>query len=107
MSKDVREADISYPADREHLVWGPDRVLENEGDYGFHYVPYNFDSSPEADFYEKVLRELNLTPADVQDIYFTGAITDPRKTDLTFAYPKSDRSEGRYTPDVVEDRARV
>ena len=47
------------------------------------------------------LRELNLTPADVQDVYFTGAITDPRKTDLSFAYPKGNGSEGRYTPDFV------
>lgn len=97
----VRQAEISYPADREHLVWGLSRVDENAGDYGFHYVPYNFDSTPEADFYEKILRELNLTPADVQDVYFTGAITDPRKTDLSFAYAKGDGSEGRYTPDFV------
>jgi len=99
--EEVREADISYPADREHLIWGLDRVRENTGGYGFHYVPYNFDSTPEADFYEKILLELNLTPADVQDVYFTGAITDPRKTDLSFAYAKPDGSDGRYTPDFV------
>lgn len=97
----VRQADISYPIDREDLVWGLDRIRDNPGDYGFHYVPYNFDSTPEADFYEKVLARLNLRPAEVQDVYFTGAITDPRKTDLSFAYAKEGGAEGRYTPDFV------
>ncbi len=97
----VRQAEIRYPADRGHLVWGADRVQDNAGDYGFHYVPYNFDSTPEADFYEKVLRELNLRADAVEDVYFTGAITDPRKTDLSFAYGKEDGTEGRYTPDFV------
>lgn len=97
----VRQADISYPADRAHLVFGPDRLVgENPAGYGFHYTPYNFDSSPEADFYEKALRVLNLHPDEVREIFFTGAITDPKKTDLAFVY----RREGRdhhYTPDFV------
>lgn len=63
-------------------------------------MPYNFDSRPEADFYEQILRALNLTPDDVQDVYFTGAITDPRRTDLSFAYLRDGR-EHRYTPDFV------
>jgi len=62
-------------------------------------VAYNVDSTPQADFHERVLRELNVAPAGVQDVHFSGAITDPRKTDLSFAYPKRDGSEGRYTPD--------
>ena len=33
-------------------------------------------------------------------IYFTGAITDPKKTDLTFAY-ELDGRQHRYTPDFV------
>jgi hypothetical protein len=98
---EVYESEIRYPADRGHLVWGPERIRENAGDYGFHYVPYNFDSGPEADFYEKVLRELNLRREDVQDVYFTGAITDPRKTDLSFTYAKPNGTEARYTPDFV------
>jgi hypothetical protein len=97
---DVRQATISYQMDRAGLVWDTDRVGENPGDYGFHYVPYNFDSTPEADFYERILAQLNLRPDEVQDIYFTGAITDPRKTDLSFPYPKGDR-DARYTPDFV------
>lgn len=96
----VRQAEISYPADRAALVWPLDRVSDNVGDYGFHYTPYNFDSTPEADFYERVLHQLNLDRTEVQDVYFTGAITDPNKTDLSFAYMRDGR-EHRYTPDFV------
>ncbi len=98
---DMLSATISYPVDREGLVWDVDRVGENAGDYGFHYEPYNFDSTPEADFYERVLRQLNLHRDDVQDVYFTGAITDPSKTDLSFSYQGLDGREHRYTPDFV------
>lgn len=96
----VRQAEISYPADKAHLIWPVERVTENPGDYGFHYSPYNFDSSPEADFYERVLRTLNLRPDEVRDVYFTGAITDPKKTDLVFAYQRDGRTHA-YTPDFV------
>lgn len=97
----VRQAEISYPADKAHLIWPVDRVTaENPGDYGFHYSPYNFDSRPEADFYERTLRALNLTADEVQDVYFTGAITDPKKTDLVFAYQRDGRTRS-YTPDFV------
>jgi hypothetical protein len=97
----VRQADIAYPADRAHLVFGPERLAgENPAGYGFHYSPYNFDSGPEVDFYEKVLRVLNIHPDDVRDIYFTGAITDPKKTDLSFVYRREGRDH-RYTPDFV------
>lgn len=83
----IHQAEIHYPTDRAHLVWPIDRTArENPAEYGYHYTPYTFDSGPEAAFYEQVLRELNLNPDDVQDVYFTGAITDPRRTDLTFAY---------------------
>lgn len=89
------------PADRKRHVWSPDRIAENPGGYGFHYVPYNFDSSPESDFFEKVLRELNLAREDVRDLYFTGAITDPKKTDLAFEYLGTDGRTHRYTPDFA------
>lgn len=98
---DVRQAEISYPADRAALVWPVDRVSDNIGGFGFHYTPYNFDSTPEADFYERVLRALNLEPHEVHDVYFTGAITDPSRTDLSFAYAGRDGREHRYTPDFV------
>ena len=96
-----RQAAISYPADRERLIWPPERIAENPGGYGFHYVPYNFDSGPESDFFEKVLRDLNLARDDVSDIYFTGAITDPKKTDLGFEYAGADGRTHRYTPDFA------
>ena len=97
----VHQAEISYPADRAHLVFGPEHLAgENPAGYGFHYTPYNFDSSPEADFYEKVLRALNLHPDEVREIFFTGAITDPKKTDLGFTYRRDGRDH-RYTPDFV------
>jgi len=98
----VRATEVSYPTDKSHLVFGPDtKVSENVGDYGFHYEPYNFDSRPEADFFEKVLRLLNLSTDEVQEVYFTGAITDPAKTDLVFAYRDADGRIRHYTPDFV------
>lgn len=97
----VHQAEISYPADRAHLVFGPDHLAgENAAGYGFHYSPYNFDSTPEVDYYQKVLRALNLHPDDVREVFFTGAITDPRKTDLAFTYQRDGRDH-RYTPDFV------
>ncbi|MEX2546730.1 MAG: DEAD/DEAH box helicase family protein [Chloroflexota bacterium] len=97
----VRVADISYPIDKQHLVIGPEQIADNAASYGFHYAPYNFDSNPEADFFEKVLRLLNMRPADVQDVFFTGAVTDPAKTDLTFAYRDAEGRIRHYTPDFV------
>ena len=78
----AKKPEIRYPTDRADLVWPVERTARENADYGYHYTPYNFDSRPESDFYEKVLRELNLEAAEVQDVYFTGAITDPRRTDL-------------------------
>lgn len=83
------------------MVFGPERLVsENPAGYGFHYSPYNFDSRPEADYYEKVLRALNVNPDEVRDLFFTGAITDPKKTDLSFVYRRDGRDH-RYTPDFV------
>jgi len=96
-----RQATISYPADRAGLVWPPDRIAENRADYGFHYAPYNFDSGPEAELFESLLAALNLDPASVRDVYFTGAITDPKKTDLSFSYVAPDGTSHRYTPDFL------
>lgn len=97
----VRQAEINYPVEKGHLVFGPERVAENPGDYGFHYTPYNFDSGSEARFFDEVLRLLNLEREEVQDVYFTGAVTDPRKTDLVFAYRSEDGRVRHYTPDFV------
>jgi len=69
--------------------------------FGFHYSPYNFDSGPEKDFFESVLRELNENKDDIEDIYFTGAIDDPNKTDFFFEYKDKKGSWHNYTPDFL------
>ena len=69
--------------------------------FGFHYDPYNFDSGEERDFFERILHELGENPDDVEDIYYTGAINDPAKTDFIFEY-KDDKGEWHsYTPDFL------
>jgi len=48
-----------------------------------------------------MLAELNVRPDEVEDIYFTGALTDPAKTDFFVEY-KDDKGKWRkYTPDFV------
>jgi len=69
--------------------------------FGFHYSPYNFDSKPEKDFFESVLRELDEDKDDIEDIYFTGAIDDPNKTDFFFEYKDKKGSWHNYTPDFL------
>ena len=95
------EAEISYPVDKSDLVFGPEQLSENPGHYGFHYMPYNFDSHPEASYFHQVLRVLNRSRSDVTDVYFIGALTDPEKTDLTFDYLRLDGRPARYTPDFL------
>lgn len=95
-------ADISYPADRADIVVGPDRLLrENAAGYGFHYTPYNFDTHPEAAYFEQLIRVLNRDGARVTDVYFTGGLTSGAKTDLRFEYRRRDGRIGEYTPDFV------
>jgi hypothetical protein len=69
--------------------------------FGFHYSPYNFDSLPEKEFFENIIRELNEDPDDVEDIYFTGAISDPNKTDFFFEYKDKNGKWHTYTPDFL------
>lgn len=99
---EVYTAEITYPVDRERLLLNAGKVLrENPAGFGFHYDPYNFDSMPEMDYFHQVLRELNLHPAEVEDIYFTGGLTDPAKTDFHVEYRGEDGRWHRYTPDFV------
>lgn len=102
---EVYTAEIRYPIDREKLLahyaeWqarhdGKSAVL------GFHYTPYNFDSNPELSFFEMLFEHLGLNPQNVEDIYFTGAITDPRKSDFFVDYRGEDDRWHRYTPDFI------
>ena len=73
----------------------------NNSQYGFHYEPYNFDSNPENDFFEKLLNITNSKAKDVEDIYFTGGLTTPDKTDLHFQYKGKDGKYHQYYPDFL------
>jgi hypothetical protein len=99
---EVYTAEISYPIDRQRLLlsWEEMRTT-NQGDFGFHYDPYNFDSNPEKSFFEQMLAHLNLNPDDVEDIYFTGALTTPDKTEFWVDYKGLDDRWHRYTPDFI------
>jgi len=102
----IHTAEILYHKDKEHLLLKYERFKEQNQEWyqlelGFHYSPYNFDSTPEKDFFEQLLFMLNENPADVEDIYFTGAITDPNKTDFIFEYKGKDGRWHNYTPDFL------
>jgi len=102
----IYTTEIVYHKDKENLILKYERFKEqNKGwyrlEFGFHYSPYNFDSNPEKDFFEQLLIMLNENPADVEDIYFTGAITDPNKTDFIFEYKGKDGRWHNYTPDFL------
>jgi len=94
-------AEISYPIDREHLLTHYKEWQKRAGDFGFHYTPYNFDSRPEQNFFENVLSLLKLNPQEVEDVYFTGALTDPKKTDFFIEYRGMDGRMHNYTPDFI------
>ncbi|MGE0192471.1 MAG: DEAD/DEAH box helicase family protein [Planctomycetota bacterium] len=98
---EVYTAEIVYPKDREELILACDQVRENPAGYGFHYDPYNFDSRPERAFFEALLAHLNVQPAEVEDVIYTGAITDPDKTDFFVEYRDEKGRMRRYTPDFV------
>jgi hypothetical protein len=44
---------------------------------------------------------LNQKPDEVEDIYFTGALTEPKKTDFFIEYRGVDGRMHNYTPDFV------
>ena len=94
-------AEISYPIDRQDLLTRWDEWKSEAGKFGFHYDPYNFDSAPERSFFSQLLEALQLNPDQVEDVYFTGALTDPQKTDFFVEYKGDDKNWHRYTPDFV------
>jgi len=98
---EVYTADITYHKDKEYLIARLSHWKDKAGSYGFHYDPYNFDSKPEENFFEQILNYLNLKPREVEDIFFTGAITDPAKTDFFVEYKDDKGKMRRYTPDFV------
>ena len=98
---EVYTAEISYPVDREGLLAHWEEWKPKSGEFGFHYTPYNFDSKPEQYFFEQILNQINTNLDEIEDIYFTGALTDPKKTEFYVEYKGEDGSWHRYTPDFV------
>lgn len=102
----IYTTEIVYHKDKEDLLLKYEQFkIQNQNwynlDFGFHYTPYNFDSKPEKNFFIQILSMLNENPDDVEDIYFTGAITDPNKTDFIFEYKGKDGRWHNYTPDFL------
>jgi hypothetical protein len=102
---EVYTSEIRYPVQREKLLahfqeWHT-RYGGTSATFGFHYTPYNFDSNPELSFFEQLFEYIGLHPEHVEDIYFTGAITDPQKTDFYVEYLGEDARWHRYTPDFI------
>ncbi len=99
--------EIQYRADKENLlsryeIWHKmNKPKQEQFDFGFHYSPYNFDSNPEQDFFRRMLDSLEENPADVEDIYFTGAMDDPEKTDFLFEYQDKMGKSHNYAPDFL------
>ena len=75
--------------------------VDDKHDVSFHYTPYNFDSNPELNFFEKILATLDIAVEDVEVFLFTGGLTDTKKTDFHFEYKGADGNYHRYFPDFV------
>lgn len=102
----IYTTEIIYHREKENYFLRYEEFkMQNENWYrnelGFHYSPYKFDSNPEKDFFVQVLLMLNENPADVEDIYYTGAINDINKTDFIFEYKGKDGRWHNYTPDFL------
>lgn len=98
----IYTAEIVYPKDREALLLSWEQMQRtNRPGFGFHFSPYNFDSNPEKYFFEQLLTQINLHPSDVEDIYFTGALTDANKTDFLVSYKDAHGKPHNYAPDFI------
>lgn len=100
--KTIYTTEIIYHKDKEDLLLKyEDFKNKNRCDISFHYSPYKMDSHPEKDFFERILDAVNEDPDDIDDIYFMGAITDPKKTDFLFEYKDKNEKWRNYTPDFL------
>ncbi len=86
---------------RDHQLFFGEENLEDTRDISFHYAPYNFDTRPEREFFERILATLNMSVDDIEIFLFTGGLTDPKKTDFHFEYKGVDGNYHRYFPDFV------
>lgn len=84
-----------------YFVRHQDKKAMNRHDFAFHYTPYNFDSLPEKGFFDNLLHWINEKPKNIEDIYFTGALTDTNKTDFYFEYKGTDDRYHSYFPDFL------
>jgi hypothetical protein len=99
--KPIRTAEITYRKDKADRLWQVEDARADYGSgFGFHYSPYNFDSLPEKDFLAKVLDALKLDAADIEDVYFTGALGRD-KTDFVVEYKGEDDRWHPYSPDFL------
>ena len=99
----VYTAKISFAKDRAHLYRKADQLpdAEQARALSFHYEGYNFDSTSEAEYLERVLNLVKQHPDNIAGIWFTGGLTDPNKTELYAEYLGDDGRWHRYTPDFV------
>jgi type III restriction enzyme len=98
----VYTAEISYQKNKAHLILSEEQTrAENPREFGFHYSPYNFDSSPEHDFFTKMLKRLNTKPEEVEDMIFLGGLTSTNKTDVYIEYMGEDGKWHHYFPDFI------
>ena len=75
--------------------------MRDKWNVSFHYTPYNLSNMSEHNAFTEVLRHLNVRLRDINGFYFTGSITDSRKTDMWFEYKGADNRMHRYFPDFV------
>lgn len=98
----IYTSEILYHIEKADLILRYERFKDaNKLDFSFHYSPYNMGSHPEKDFFLQILDALNENPDDVEDIYFIGAITNPKKTDFIFEYKDKNGKWRTYTPDFL------
>lgn len=98
----IYTTEIIYHKDKEDLLLRYEKFKAiNKNEFSFHYSPYKMDSHPEKDFFERMITALNEDPDDIEDVYFTGAITDSEKTDFLFEYKDKNGKWRNYTPDFV------
>jgi type III restriction enzyme len=97
----VYTTEIAYPRRAEELVLHLDVADATAESLSFHYTPYGFDSIPERSFFQELLAYLRVKPSDVELFLYTGALTDPRKTDFYVSYQDDKNAWHRYTPDFL------
>jgi type III restriction enzyme len=98
----VYTAEIRIPKDKKNLVAFLKDAPDKDSPFGYHYDPYNFDSNAEKSFFiDHLLPHIDLHPDQVEDIYFTGGITDSAKTDFFVEYKNDKGSWRNYFPDFI------